>query len=383
METREDTAPGDAVVIGRDGLDALIGALIADGYEVVGPTLGDGAIVYERIDSAAQLPAGWTEVQQAGSYRLERRTDDAIFGFNVGPHSWKKFLHVPVLRLWQAQRQRDGSISATSDTQPAPRYAFVGVRSCDLHAIATQDKVLIGTSFKDPNYQARREGAFVVAVNCITAAATCFCVSMNTGPRARRGYDLALTELLSDGRHEFLVEVGSERGSAILTRIEHRAAENYDRQQAEEASARAAAQMGREMDSAGVRELLLNNLEHPRWDNVAARCLACGNCTMVCPTCFCTTVEDHADLVGGAAERVRTWDSCYTMDFSHLHGGSVRSSIKSRYRQWLTHKLATWFDQFGSSGCVGCGRCITWCPVGIDLTEEVAAIRADQDRGKP
>jgi ferredoxin len=382
MKTQEGRAPGRAVIIDRDGLDALIKTLADDGYKVIGPMLGDGAIVYDEIESAAQLPAGWTDVQAPGSYRLERRGDGAIFGFAVGPHSWKKFLHAPVLRLWSAHRQSDGSVSASADPPPASRCAFIGVRSCDLRAIGIQDKVLMGGSYQDPHYAARRDGAFIVAVNCVVAGGNCFCVSMGTGPRAESGYDLALTELLGGGRHQFLVEIGTARGGEIVARIANRPADDTERRAAAEASARTAAQMGRELDTSGIRELLLDNLEHPRWDNVAARCLACANCTMVCPTCFCTTVEDHADLDGGVAERVRTWDSCYTLDFSHLHGGSVRSSIKSRYRQWLTHKLATWFDQFGSSGCVGCGRCITWCPVGIDLTEEVAAIRASQARSK-
>jgi sulfhydrogenase subunit beta (sulfur reductase) len=134
--------------------------------------------------------------------------------------------------------------------------------------------------------------------------------------------------------------------------------------------------MGRQMDTNGLKELLQGNPTHKQWDDVAARCLTCANCTMVCPTCFCTTVEDHTDLTGQTAERVRRWDSCFTLDFSYIHGGSVRTETKSRYRQWMTHKLASWIDQFGTSGCVGCGRCITWCPVGIDITAEVAAIRA-------
>src|SRR5215472_7148081 len=382
MDTKGADAPGGAVIIGYDGLDALIGALGAAGYKVVGPTVSEGAIIYDEIERAAQLPIGWTDVQEPGSYRLDRRADGAAFGFAVGPHSWKKFLHVPTLRLWRAQRQEDGSIAAVPDPPPASRFAFIGVRSCDLHAIAIQDKVMLGGTYQDPHYAVRREGAFIIAVNCTTAGGNCFCVSMRTGPRAEAGYDLALTELIGEGRHEFLVEIGSARGGEIMEGVPNGPAAHAHRQAAAQASAHAAAQMGRELDTGGIRELLLGNLEHPRWDNVAARCLACANCTMVCPTCFCTTVEDHADLAGGAAERIRTWDSCYTMDFSHLHGGSVRSSIKSRYRQWLTHKLATWFDQFGTSGCVGCGRCITWCPVGIDLTEEVAAIRADRDHSK-
>jgi sulfhydrogenase subunit beta (sulfur reductase) len=267
------------------------------------------------------------------------------------------------------------------EAEPAPQFAFIGVRSCELHAIGIQDKVLIGGAYKDPHYASRRDGAFIVAVNCTTAGGTCFCVSMNTGPQVQGGYDLALTELLDHGRHEFLAEIGSDRGAEIIGHVPHSAAEDTHRQAAVDTSERTRTQMGRTLDTAGIRDLLFDNLEHSRWDDVAARCLACANCTMVCPTCFCTTVEDHMDLTGGTAERVRQWDSCYTMDFSHLHGGSVRNSIKARYRQWLTHKLASWIDQFGTSGCVGCGRCITWCPVGIDLTEEVAAIRgAPEDK---
>jgi len=198
---------------------------------------------------------------------------------------------------------------------------------------------------------------------------------MNTGPKATSGFDLALTEVLRERHHYFLVEVGTELGSDVLREIPHTTAEESERAAAEDVVVRTAQQMGRNMDTVDIKDLLYRNYEHPRWDNVAARCLTCANCTMVCPTCFCTTLEDVTDLKGEHAERWQKWDSCFTMDFSYIHGGSIRSTAKARYRQWMTHKLATWIDQFGSSGCVGCGRCITWCPVGIDITEEVAAIR--------
>jgi ferredoxin len=198
---------------------------------------------------------------------------------------------------------------------------------------------------------------------------------MNTGPRAASGFDLAVTEILQNQRHCFLVEVGTERGAEILSEIPRQQAGEAEKQTAERIVAETARQMGRALDTAGIKELLYRSYDHPRWDNVAERCLTCANCTMVCPTCFCSTVEDVTDLTGAHAERWRKWDSCFTMDFSHLHGGSVRATPKSRYRQWMTHKLASWIDQFGASGCVGCGRCITWCPVGIDITEEVRAIR--------
>jgi len=365
-------------VITREGLSGLIVGLRNDGFRVIGPRLRDQAIVYDDIETVADLPAGWTDEQDGGHYRVLRRDDAALFGYNVGPHAWKRFLHPPLLRLWRAERSPEG-FTVTQTAEPVERYAFLAVRSCELHAIAVQDRVLLNGPYVDPHYRARREGAFIVAVNCGQAGGTCFCASMDTGPKAREGFDLALTELLGEV-HEFLVQVGSDRGAALLATVANRPAEQRQIAQAENAIARAQGNMGRHMRSDDVRELLQANLEHPRWDNVAQRCLTCGNCTMVCPTCFCTSVWDENDLSGNSAERKRRWDSCFTMDFSYIHGGSVRSSARSRYRQWMTHKLANWVDQFGMSGCVGCGRCITWCPVGIDITEEVRAIRGEGDK---
>jgi ferredoxin len=365
-----------ARVIERRALDDLLGSLRRRGFKPVGPTVRQGAIVHQELDSAADLPAGWTDVQEGGSYRLARRDDEAVFGHNVGPESWKRLLFQPTLELWRARRSADGSLEVRADPPEHPRYALIGVRSCDLHAIAAQDRIFMEGAWADPDYSSRRQGAFIVAVNCGQAAATCFCVSMGTGPRVDSGFDLALTELLDAGGHRFLVEVGSERGGEVLNELPSQPAEARDAEAAERVSERAASQMGRTLDTTDIRDLLYRNREHPRWDEVADRCLSCGNCTMVCPTCFCSSVDDTTDLSGEEATRVRRWESCFSLEHSYLSGGHVRSSTKARYRQWMTHKLASWIDQFGSSGCVGCGRCITWCPVAIDITEEAAAIRA-------
>ena len=365
-----------AHVIERGALDHLLESLRRRGFKPVGPTVRQGAIVHEELDSAADLPAGWTDVQEGGSYRLVRRDDEAVFGHNVGPESWKRLLFQPTLELWRARRAADGALEVRVDPPERPRYALIGVRSCDLHAIAAQDRIFMEGTWADPDYSSRREGAFIVAVNCSQAAATCFCVSMGTGPRVDSGFDLALTELLDDGGHRFLVEVGSERGGEVLDELPSRRAEAGEEVAAERVSQRTASQMGRTLDTTDIRDLLYRNREHPRWDEVADRCLSCGNCTMVCPTCFCSSVDDTTDLSGEEAARVRRWESCFSLEHSYLSGGHVRSSTKARYRQWMTHKLASWIDQFGSSGCVGCGRCITWCPVAIDITEEAAAIRA-------
>jgi sulfhydrogenase subunit beta (sulfur reductase) len=361
------------------GIERLIEILRADGFTVVGPRVRDGAIVYDEIDALGDLPVGWTDVQEAASYRLERRADAALFGYNVGPHSWRRFLDPARQRLFRAERTEDG-FRVLEETAPPPRYAFLGVRSCELHALRIQDRVFIEGRHSDPGYEARRRGSFLVAVNCGQAGGTCFCVSMATGPKATAGFDLALTEIVAPSAHRFLIETGSPAGEAVLARLPVEPSTQADETAAAAATARAAASMGRRMDTANIKELLYGNLEHPRWQEVAERCLTCANCTLVCPTCFCSTVEDVTDLTGDHAERWRRWDSCFTMDFSYIHGGSVRASGASRYRQWLTHKLATWIDQFGTSGCVGCGRCITWCPVGIDLTEEVRAIRETTPR---
>ena len=380
-----DDAVVASAVLDLDGLDMLIGELAADGRSVVGPTVRDGAIVLDLLDGVGDLPAGWTDEQEAGRYRLQRRSDGAVFGWAVGAHSWRQFLFPARSRLWRAERNgtaadvEDGLVDfqVVEGPEPAPRYAFVGVRSCDLHAIAIQDRVFLVGEHPDPVYGDRRHDVFVVVVHCGEPASTCFCTSMGTGPRAPGGYDLALTEMLEGSRHEFLVEAASERGADLLARLPGRVPDGSDHRAAARVTEQAVELISRKVDTEGIHDVLATTLEHPRWDDVASRCLACTNCTLVCPTCFCSTVEDVTDLTGQTAERRRRWDSCFTLEHSYLHGGSVRSTHRDRYRQWLTHKLGTWIDQFGSSGCVGCGRCIAWCPVGIDITEEVAALRAD------
>lgn len=390
-------AIGQTAILSRDGLQALIDGLIERRYRVIGPTVRDGAIVYDDIAGVQDLPAGWTDRQAPGSYRLERRDDQALFGYAVGPQSWKRFLHPPLELLFTAhlghagmtieggEGSEEGSGEGGGEAPQAPeQFAFVGVRACELHAIAIQDRVFQEGAYVDQGYASRRAGAFIVALNCGTAGGTCFCASMQTGPKADAGFDLALTELHpwpeesgtpDAAGGDFLVEVGSEAGAALLGQVPHGPPSDAQLAAARAIVARTAGQMGRTMHTDGIKALLQDNPGHPRWAEVADRCLSCGNCTMVCPTCFCTTVEDHSDLAGASAQRVRRWDSCFTLDFSYIHGGSVRHTTQARYRQWLTHKLANWIDQFGTSGCVGCGRCITWCPVGIDITEEIDALR--------
>ncbi len=371
-------AVGAAALVAAADLPRLFEALAGRGYRLVGPTLRRGELVYDDLATVADLPVGWTDVQDGGAFRLKPREDRALFGYGVGQQSWKQFLFPPRQELWQARREGQG-FKIIPATEEVPRFAFIGARSCDLHAMEVQDRVFLRGQHVDPTYKARREAAFMVAVNCGGhSCGTCFCVSMGTGPKATFGFDLALTEVLEGGAHYLVTEIGSRRGAEVLAQVPHGPAGREELEAAARVVDRTAASMGRTLDPAGIKELLYRNYEHPRWEEVAGRCLTCGNCTSVCPTCFCHTLEDATDVTGSEAARRRRMDVCFTVDFSYIHGGSIRAGERSRYRQWLTHKLATWLDQFGCLGCIGCGRCITWCPVAIDITAEVRAIRESE-----
>ena len=366
--------PSTAVVIDREGLSAILRALVDDGRTLHGPTTDGDAIVIDTLRDVDDLPAGVGDEQAPARYRLRRREDDALFGYAVPAQGWKRVLYPPRTELVRIRR-KDDALTVETPPSPAARKAFIGVRPCELAAIAVQDRVLTGGAHADADYRARRADVFVLAVHCGAPAETCFCASMGTGPRAEAGFDLAATELIDARGHRFVVEVGSEHGRAILARAPAHPPTDDDLEAARAVTDRAAAAQTRALPP-DTRTALASVLDHPHWHDVAARCLGCASCTMACPTCFCTTVEDTTDLTGELATRTRRWDSCLTGEYAYVHGGSSRPSLRARYRQWLTHKLMNWHEQFGTSGCTGCGRCITWCPAGIDLTREVAALTA-------
>ena len=364
-----DSKPQEKLWLNRSDMQHLLDVLIGCGYEVIGPKVDQGAIVYDRIMSTGGLPRGVSDQQEPGKYRLQETGSEYWFDFAVGPHSWKKYLTPPLLNLLHV-KQGEGGLKFNEVEQPQKKFAFLGVRGCELAALAIQDRVWLAPEHEDGLYRQRRTDAMILAVNCAKPAATCFCSSMQTGPRCRQLFDIGLTEL----REGFVIEVGSSQGAWLVQQLPVRSASNNEEALANERVDAAAAMINKQMPHVSEHRELLQKLKHPHWQDVASRCLSCANCTMVCPTCFCHSVDEVSDLNSGDVTRQRRWDSCFNMDFSHASGTPVRDTTASRYRQWLTHKLASWIDQFGTSGCVGCGRCITWCPVGIDLTQEVATL---------
>lgn len=357
------------------GLSDLISRLRGQGYTVYGPRAEDGALHWRPIGSAEDLPRGWTQDLGPGRARLVPDGTGGLFHYWTCAEGLKAILHPPVVRVVAARRD-NGAFRILNNPPQPQRCAFIGVRACDLAALTILDRVLLGDQYMDDIYRARRQGLFVVTVHCLESAPTCFCASLGSGPRARSGFDIALAELTEGEEPEYFAEAGSAAGADLLEECGARPAPPEMAREVEQGCTRAAAAQKRSVNAHAAPALIDAVFESPHWEAVARRCLACGNCTMVCPTCFCVNYEDRSSLDGREAERWRLWDSCFTQSFTYIHGGSVRMSVKSRYRQWLSHKLARWQTQFGTPGCTGCGRCIVWCPVGIDITQEFQQLQA-------
>lgn len=357
----------------RQALQTLLDILNSRGFRTLGPVARDGAIQYLDMTDADLLPHGWADKQSPGSYRLSTTESARCFAWATGPQALKPYLFGARETLWQSGRDASGKLTFSAQPSAQKPLAVIGARACDLAALELQDRHFMD-GIKDPSYAARRQGLFVVAVHCTHPADTCFCASTGDGPRATQGFDLALSEM----DDAYLLEVGSERGQSVAQQLPLGPVQAQTQKQADDEIAAAARRQQRKLPSQDLRELLFARLEHPHWDQVAERCLSCGNCTSVCPTCFCHAEQDVPDLGGATSRHIREWDSCFSEGHSYLHGFVIRSETRHRYRQWLTHKLGSWHDQFGRSGCVGCGRCISWCPAAIDITAEAAAVCSDQ-----
>jgi sulfhydrogenase subunit beta (sulfur reductase) len=370
--TDKQLSIGSTVALSKPELDGLLADLRQNGFQTVGPRVRDEGVVYAEIEKLSDLPRGIQTTQKPASYRMVQTGQNHYFDFIPGSQSWKQFLFPSRTELFTAHKE-NGKWNLNESKDGQPHYALIGVRACELAAIEVQDRVFLRADFNDPVYRARREGLFILAVNCTHPNDTCFCTSMGTGPAHKAGYDLCLTEL----DDLFLVQVGSELGRALLSNRTFDLPSAFVQKHAADALDNATRSITRTLNTDGLPELLMDRLESERWAEIGKRCLSCANCTQVCPTCFCWDATDVPDLTGKIARRERVWDSCFNLYYSYMAGGNTRPTIRSRYRQWLTHKLSSWKNQFGVLGCVGCGRCITWCPAAIDLTVEIPALREE------
>lgn len=358
----------NAFVMGKDQLKGLLNEVKELGYNVVAPVLEDGIIRLCSVESGDQLATNVVTVQSPGRYAVKE--SELVFSFTHGPDSPKRFLYPPLRKTWKMEKD-GGHFELKEAACGGDKIALFGIKPCDLASIEVLDRTLLRGKYADPQYTSMRSNTALIVANCIEPSGTCFCASMGTGPRAKAGFDLALTELPGG----FLVELGTELGEQMIAHLQKRAAKPEDLKDADRLTEAARSKMGRELDTNNLRDRLYARLESPEFKEIAERCLGCANCTNVCPTCFCTMVQDIPSLDGRTSERQVTWDSCFTYQFAQVAGGHFRPELWARYRQWMNHKFAYWLDQFDTFGCIGCGRCITWCPVGIDVTESVKDVQ--------
>lgn len=282
---------------------------------------------------------------------------------------FKKLLLKP--RFTTVESVDGEAVREGDDNDPDPKV-FFGAHACDVHALEILDMLHL-TDFVDPYYKKNRERLTVIAYGCFPDD-KCFCQSMGTS-NVDDGFDLGLTQL--DDR--YLVTVASSRGDDIVGahRDLFQPATRDDTQEYLERL--------RERERAFTLSMNVNDLPYvlelkkndPVWTELGKKCLCCGSCSMVCPTCTCFNVTD--EICGdGRCARIRTWDACLYKDYALVAGGhNFREDRADRVRNRYYHKQEAFVREFGMPSCVGCGRCIENCPTGINVVEVFKHVRGD------
>lgn len=350
---------------------------LSKSHRIIGPKIENDVLILTET-GFEDIPSGYKDRQKPGSYKISKENENDIFSFSIGPDSFKRFFHPPMKELFNFKKTKK-AISLTPVLKNEKPLALIGVRACDISAIKLYDRVFLEGVVRDSNYESLRKDALIIGVNCLYPGDNCFCSSMGTGPEIKDNFDIAITEL----KDCFLMEIGSVAGKKIIEGLPSDRVEESDMNEKASVIENCRRLIKKSVRAEELPWLIYKNLEHPRWSDIARRDLECGNCTQVCPTCFCNSSYDYLQLSGVANKsseisgvRVMKWDSCFSRNFARVHGGNFRPSRRARFRQWMSHKLAYTFEQFGLTGCVGCGRCITWCPAGIDITQELEALRS-------
>jgi len=337
---------------------------IPQGYDVIAPVKQEWAVNLAKIDSSADLALGWKSDEHPGRYRLRRAATGLEGARPMTSPKW--FTHRPIETLSNARRDENGDWQYETPMAPTVKQAFFGVRACDVSGMLVMDRTF-NRQFHDAQYDAARRNNIIIGISCFDPGNNCFCSTFNTGPELKDGFDIGL----SDFNDKYLIEVATDAGAKIIAGVDVKPAGRRLLEIKEERTAAARRRMARAFDLQKAVKVLNANYDHPYWQEPSARCLSCANCINVCPTCYCYQIDDKSNLAQTETSRERRWDACQNLEFAAVHGGNFRPKRVDRIRQWCNHKLNWTIEQYGCAGCVGCGRCITWCPTAIDITEPV------------
>ena len=333
---------------------ALVAALTKK-YTVYGPITREGNTSFQEISS-------W---------------EDLDLDYVTTILSPRKYLHKPFETLFSFTEGGKTVTEGTRDSSEKMQIIF-GLHPCDVNAIRLLDKVFTG-KYEDPYYTGHRKNTLIVGLGCDQAQDTCFCTSFGSGPHLREGFDLLITQL----GDRYLVEPGTPDGEDLLKRLDIGRTMNsstlteYSRLK-EAKLEKIANTIKKKINTTDLNKLLEVNTDHPIWTRLKEDCLACGACTISCPTCFCFNITDHLDLTLQNGERRRVWDSCMLLEFAEVAlGANFRNDLAARIKQRIYHKLYSFHFQHDDWGCVGCGRCVKFCIKKIDPREIIEELRGE------
>lgn len=345
------------LLLNRDRLTGLLERLLG-AYRVIAPVRRAGELRFDVVAAPAEVVLDYRNTAKSPK--------DAFF-----PQT------ETLLRYRNTLDRYDDIAEAALDQTPT---VLLGVRPCDARSLNLLDRVFCQGCYADPYYRARREQTLVIALACERPRPTCFCHALGSGPYDRDGADIFMrvARVIGGQAEAWLVEAVTERGAALLAEAELPAAEPADLAAADDLQAQAEARLSPIDKVAGIEGALGVLFDSPVWQDIAAKCIACGTCTYVCPECHCFNIEDRTLADGG--ERVRAWDACmYPVFTQHASGHNPRPDQASRWRQRVNHKFAYLPRNVGLFGCVGCGRCVLACPVRLDIREVLATVRREYD----
>jgi len=349
-------------------------------YKIIGNKIENNSVILAELENLSDTPSGYSDEQSPGKYKLINNKSEQLFSFSLSPQSWKKYLHPPESTLWKIHK-KDNSFNIETPKIEKNKMAFWGIRPCDFEAIKIYDGVFLRDNKTNLKYKSIRDNLFIFAINCTVNHNTCFCSSMNSGPDIKDGFDLAVTEIFIENdenntSHHFILNADTQKGQNIVDKFQFKEASKEEVNFAKNKVIENKESITNTFNTKNLDKILQDNYNHEIWYKMGEKCTSCSNCTFVCPTCYCTRTVDFTNLDGSMATRISKWDSCFSKDFTRINNKYIRDSLSSRYRHWVMHKFSTWQEQFGTQGCTGCGRCITWCPSGINIVKVIREIQA-------